>query len=229
MILAKEVALYQPSAIAKGMERTFTLADGKARVFYTSLHPDPPYDAGDIWVYTYQKDGNDVLCIYTCTRSVASGGEFLQEDWELAATDDTVAIEALNLSEGNEGLIEYIMGLLEQYATYEEFEQKEVELESRIADLDWGGYLKLYGKDGGTPVVIIGDEAVVPIVMKVTNGSLGFYKKGEATAVAYFGQSADQNLFGLIAGMLKATKYMDMGRFRWIINSDGGLTVKKVD
>lgn len=58
-------------------------ADGKRRVFVAQ--PTTPYDEGDLWV----KTENGVTTIYYCVTSKADGNVFSNNDWQLAATDNS--------------------------------------------------------------------------------------------------------------------------------------------
>lgn len=64
-------------------------ADGKRRTFLTT--PQPPYDAGDIWM---QGSGGDIM---TCMKSRERGVAYNSEDWVKSSkyTDDTKADQAL--------------------------------------------------------------------------------------------------------------------------------------
>lgn len=210
-------------------------AKKKAKTFQTSGEgvPDPPYNTGDIWLLTYIDDeGKTVHELYTCVTARTELEEFNTEDWTISATDDATAAEALGIANSLLGWSEEVDTILSQVVTSSEFDAMSLDLEGRIKDLDWNGYLSLYGLDGGTPVVVIGNEQLSAYVMMATNASLGFYRNNgesvESEPTAYFGLSTTQNLFGLISGVVEAQKYLTIGNFVLIANSDGSLTLKKV-
>ena len=210
-------------------------AKKKAKTFQTTGEavPDPPYSAGDIWLLAFNDDsGKTVHELYTCVTAKAAGDSFDEEDWTLSATDDATAAEALGIANSLLGWSQEVDTMLSQVVTSSEFDAMTADMDGRIKDLDWNGYLSLYGLDGGTPVVVIGNETLSAYVMMATNASLGFYRNNgdgiETEPTAYFGLSSSQNLFGLISGVVEAQKYLTMGNFVWIVRSDGGLTLKKV-
>lgn len=210
-------------------------AKKKAKTFQTSGEgtPDPPYNVGDIWLLTYLGESNEQIHeLYTCITAKTAEDEYAEEDWQLSATDDATAAAALGIANSLLGWSEEVDALLSQVVTSSEFDAMTVDLDGRIKDLDWNGYLSLYGLDGGTPVVVIGNEQLSAYVMMATNASLGFYRNNgdslETEPTAYFGLSTAQNLFGLISGVVEAQNYLMIGNFVWIANEDGGLTLKKV-
>ena len=210
-------------------------AKKKAKTFQTSGEavPTPPYSVGDIWLLTYiDNEGKTIHELYTCVTSRTELEEFATGDWTLSATDDATAAEALGIANSLLGWSEEVDAILSQVVMSSEFDAMSLDLEGRIKDLDWNGYLSLYGLDGGTPVVVIGNEQLSAYVMMATNASLGFYRNNgesvETEPTAYFGLSTAQNLFGLISGVVEAQKYLMIGNFVLIANSDGSLTLKKV-
>lgn len=211
-------------------------ARSKAKTFQTSdnNHPKPPYYAGDMWILTYMNEGERIRELYTCIQTKYRTEEFAQADWQLSATDDTTAAEALGIANSLQGWSEEIDEIIAGLTTSAEFDMVVNDLSGRISDLDWYGYLNLYGRDGGTPVIELGSREKSSYVLITTPSNLGFYKNNgndgglETTATAYFGESATQGLFGLIAGVLEAQKYLTIGNFLFIANADGSLTVKKV-
>ena len=217
-------------------EEARTTARRKAETFQTfdDVRPEPPYYAGDMWILTYMNEGERVRELYTCIRTKYRGTSFDQEDWQLSATDDATAAEALGIANSLLGWSADIDEIIQGLTTNEEFDMVTNDLSGRISDLDWYGYLSLYGKDGGTPVIELGSREKSSYVLITTPSNLGFYKNNgndgglETTATAYFGESATQGLFGLIAGVLEAQKYLTVGNFIFIANADGSLTVKKV-
>lgn len=217
-------------------EEARTTARRKAETFQTfdDVRPEPPYYAGDMWILTYMNEGERVRELYTCIRTKYRGTSFDQEDWQLSATDDATAAEALGIANSLLGWSADIDEIIQGLTTNEEFDMVTNDLSGRISDLDWYGYLSLYGRDGGTPVIELGSREKSSYVLITTPSNLGFYKNNgndgglETTATAYFGESATQGLFGLIAGVLEAQKYLTIGNFIFIANADGSLTVKKV-
>lgn len=230
------VAGYVAAVADRKAEEARMTARSKAKTFQTSdnVHPDPPYYVGDMWILTYMNDGERIRELYTCVQTKYRNESFEQDDWTLSATDDATAAEALGIANSLLGwsadIDEIILGL----TTNEEFDMVVNDLSGRITDLDWYGYLNLYGRDGGTPVIELGSREKSAYVLITTPSNLGFYKNNgnngglETTATAYFGESATQGLFGLIAGVLEAQKYLTIGNFVIIANADGSLTVKKV-
>ena len=210
-------------------------AKKKAKTFQTSGGgtPSPPYNVGDIWLLTYLGESNEQIHeLYTCVTAKTEDEAYAEEDWQLSATDDATAAAALGIANSLLGWSEEVDAILAQVVTSTEFDAMTVDLEGRIKDLDWNGYLSLYGLDGGVPVVVIGNEQLSAYVMMATNASLGFYRNNgegvESEPTAYFGLSTAQNLFGLISGVVEAQKYLTVGSFVFIANDDGGLTLKKV-
>ena len=219
---------------AEGALRT---AKTKARTYQTfdDIKPSPPYNVGDMWILTYMDDGgNRIRELYTCVMAKKEEEEFEQTDWELSATDDATAAEALGIANSLLGWSEDIDAIIAELTPISEFDMITNDLSDRISDLDWYGYLNLYGRDGGTPVIELGSREKSSYVLITTPSNLGFYKNNgengglETQATAYFGESATLGLFGLIAGVLEAQKYLTVGNFVLIANSDGSLTVKKV-
>ena len=219
---------------AEGAMKT---AKAKAKTFQTfdDVRPSPPYYVGDMWILTYMDDdGNRIRELYTCLRDKTDGEEFEQIDWELSATDDSTAAAALGIANSLLGWSEDIDEIIARLTPISEFDMITNDLSDRITDLDWYGYLNLYGRDGGTPVIELGSREKSSYVLITTPSNLGFYKNNgnngglETQATAYFGESATQGLFGLIAGVLEAQKYLTVGNFVFIANADGSLTVKKV-
>ena len=219
---------------AEGAMKT---AKAKAKTFQTfdDVRPSPPYYVGDMWILTYMDDdGNRIRELYTCLRDKTDGEEFEQIDWELSATDDSTAAAALGIANSLLGWSEDIDEIIAGLTPISEFDMITNDLSDRITDLDWYGYLNLYGRDGGTPVIELGSREKSSYVLITTPSNLGFYKNNgnngglETQATAYFGESATQGLFGLIAGVLEAQKYLTVGNFVFIANADGSLTVKKV-
>jgi len=211
------------------------VAKKKAKTFQTTGEdvPSPPYSVGDIWLLTYLEESSEQIHeLYTCVTGKTDGEDFSGEDWTLSATDDATAAEALGIANSLLGWSEEVDLALASMVTSSEFEAMSVNLDGRIKDLDWNGYLSLYGLDGGTPVVVIGNEQLSAYVAMVTNASLGFYRNNgegvESEPTAYFGLSDTQNLFGLISSVVEAQKYFAIGNFVWIANADGSLTLKKV-
>ena len=210
-------------------------AKKKAKTFQTSGEdvPSPPYSIGDIWLLTYTDEtGSKIHELYTCIAAKSNEEEFSTDDWQLSATDDATAAEALGIANSLLGWSEEVDALLSQVVMTSEFDAMTLDMDGRIKDLDWNGYLSLYGLDGGTPVVVIGNEQLSAYVMMATNASLGFYRNNgdgiETEPTAYFGLSTTQNLFGLISGVVEAQNYLAIGNFVLIANADGGLTLKKV-
>lgn len=223
-------------AAQKTAEEAGKTAKKKAEVFQTfdQTVPSPPYNIGDMWILTYLGENDKrVRELYTCTTARNEEEEFNQDDWTLSATDDYAAAEALGIANSLLGWSETIDALVADLTPQSEFEQKTNDLSGRISDLDWYGYMKLYGRDEGTPVIELGSRERSAFVLIATPSRLGFYRNNgesglETTATAYFGESATQGLFGLIAGVLEAQKYLTVGNFIVIANADGGLTIKKV-
>ena len=230
------VAGYIAGVADRKAEEARNTARSKAKTFQTSdnNHPEPPYYAGDMWILTYMNEGERVRELYTCIQTKYRTEEFAQADWQLSATDDTTAAEALGIANSLQGWSEEIDEIIAGLTTSAEFDMVVNDLSGRISDLDWYGYLNLYGRDGGTPVIELGSREKSSYVLITTPSNLGFYKNNgndgglETTATAYFGESATQGLFGLIAGVLEAQKYLTIGNFLFIANADGSLTVKKV-
>ena len=224
-------------AMAAGIkaEEAKRTARSKSKTYQTfdEEHPDPPYYVGDMWILTYMNEGERVRELYTCIQTKYRTDEFEQTDWQLSATDDATAAEALGIANSLQGWSEEIDEIIAGLTTNEEFDMIVNDLSGRISDLDWYGYLNLYGRDGGTPVIELGSREKSSYVLITTPSNLGFYKNNgndgglETTATAYFGESATQGLFGLIAGVLEAQKYLTIGNFLFIANADGGLTIKK--
>ena len=212
-------------------------ANSKAKVIQTAGEgvPSPPYSVGDIWLLKYT-DTDDKLVheIYTCKTAKSEGESFDQSDWEFSATDDHTAREALDIATTVSKSTEEIRLEIASLTDYDEFNATRNNINDRIAELNWGGYLSMYGLMDGEPVVVVGNDILSAYVMMVTDESLGFYKNNgtshgiESTPTAYFGRSSTQNLFGLISDVVEAQKYTVMGDFVWIANADGGLTLKKV-
>lgn len=230
-------AIQQAKDAQEEAEKASRTARAKAKTFQTfdDVRPAPPYYIGDMWVLTYMDDdSNRIRELYTCIQEKAEGEAFDQEDWQLSATDDATAAEALGIANSLQGWSEEIDAIIADLATQAEFDMVTNDLSERISDLDWYGYLNLYGRDGGTPVIELGSREKSSYVLITTPSNLGFYKNNgnngglETQATAYFGESATQGLFGLIAGVLEAQKYLTVGNFVFIANSDGSLTVKKV-
>ena len=230
------VAGYIAGVADRKAEEARITARSKAKTFQTSdnNHPEPPYYAGDMWILTYMNEGERIRELYTCIQTKYRTEEFAQADWQLSATDDTTAAEALGIANSLQGWSEEIDEIIAGLTTSAEFDMVVNDLSGRISDLDWYGYLNLYGRDGGTPVIELGSREKSSYVLITTPSNLGFYKNNgndgglETTATAYFGESATQGLFGLIAGVLEAQKYLTIGNFLFIANADGSLTVKKV-
>lgn len=230
------VAGYIARVADRKAEEARNTARSKAKTFQTSdnNHPGPPYYAGDMWILTYMNEGERVRELYTCIQTKYRTEEFAQADWQLSATDDTTAAEALGIANSLQGWSEEIDEIIAGLTTSAEFDMVVNDLSGRISDLDWYGYLNLYGRDGGTPVIELGSREKSSYVLITTPSNLGFYKNNgndgglETTATAYFGESTTQGLFGLIAGVLEAQKYLTIGNFLFIANADGSLTVKKV-
>ena len=213
------------------------IGKSKAKTFQTfdTNVPNPPYTVGDMWILTYTGDNNErIRELYTCVNTKEEGETYAQADWTLSATDDATAAAALGIANSLLGWSEDIDAIIAELTPITEFEQMTNDLTGRISDLDWYGYLNLYGRDGGTPVVELGSREKSAYVLITTPSNLGFYKNNgedgglETTATAYFGESATQNLFGLIAGVLEAQKYLTIGNFVVIANADGAITLKKV-
>lgn len=230
------VAGYIADVADRKAEEARITARSKAKTFQTSdsNHPEPPYYAGDMWILTYMNDGERIRELYTCVQTKYRTDTFEQNDWQLSATDDATAAEALGIANSLLGWSEEIDSIIAGLTTSAEFDMVVNDLSGRISDLDWYGYLNLYGRDGGTPVIELGSREKSSYVLITTPSNLGFYKNNgndgglETTATAYFGESATQGLFGLIAGVLEAQKYLTIGNFLFIANADGSLTVKKV-
>lgn len=230
------VAGYIAGVADRKAEEARITARSKAKTFQTSdnNHPEPPYYAGDMWILTYMNEGERIRELYTCIQTKYRTEEFAQADWQLSATDDTTAAEALGIANSLQGWSEEIDEIIAGLTTSAEFDMVVNDLSGRISDLDWYGYLNLYGRDGGTPVIELGSREKSSYVLITTPNNLGFYKNNgndgglETKATAYFGESATQGLFGLIAGVLEAQKYLTIGNFLFIANADGSLTVKKV-
>lgn len=226
----KAAAAQDEAADAKKTAKT------KTKTFQTfdQETPSPPYAIGDMWILTYIGDNSQrIRELYTCTSTRTDEEEFDQEDWTLSATDDATAAAALGIANSLLGWSEDIDSIIAELTPISEFEQMTNDLSGRISDLDWYGYLNLYGRDGGTPVIELGSREKSAYVLITTPSNLGFYKNNgsngglETTATAYFGESATQGLFGLIAGVLEAQKYLTVGNFILIGNADGSLTLKK--
>ena len=230
------VAGYIAGVADRKAEEARITARSKAKTFQTSdnNHPEPPYYAGDMWILTYMNEGERIRELYTCIQTKYRTEEFAQADWQLSATDDTTAAEALGIANSLQGWSEEIDEIIAGLTTSAEFDMVVNDLSGRISDLDWYGYLNLYGRDGETPVIELGSREKSSYVLITTPNNLGFYKNNgndgglETKATAYFGESATQGLFGLIAGVLEAQKYLTIGNFLFIANADGSLTVKKV-
>ena len=93
--------------------------------------------------------------------------------------------------------------------------------------------ISFFQSDGNTPMAEYGSAqlnlyAAGILAMALASGSITFYDSDGQTPLAYIGESASQNLFGLICNVVEAQKYCVIGDFMWIANSDGSLTLKKV-
>lgn len=93
--------------------------------------------------------------------------------------------------------------------------------------------VSFFQSDGNTPMAEYGSAqlnlyAAGILAMALASGSITFYDADGQTPLAYIGESASQNLFGLISDVVESKKYNVIGNFMWIANSDGSLTLKKV-
>lgn len=93
--------------------------------------------------------------------------------------------------------------------------------------------VSFFQSDGNTPMAEYGSAqlnlyAAGVLAMALASGSITFYDSDGQTPLAYIGESASQNLFGLISDVVESKKYNVIGNFMWIANSDGSLTLKKV-
>ena len=93
--------------------------------------------------------------------------------------------------------------------------------------------VSFFQSDGNTPMAEYGSAqlnlyAAGILAMALASGAITFYDADGQTPLAYIGESASQNLFGLISDVVESKKYNVIGNFMWIANSDGSLTLKKV-